>query len=198
MKNTLRNSMLVVLLSIATLGMARANDFYLSVKKGDNRTVDLFVDHKDQPIAISFVDAKGEVLYNYNFKDLPENVKRYNFKGLPTGKYYFIVENDIKIEKVPVIFTDDNTLVDRENEEVIYKPYFRNDNGIVSVNMLSIDKSPVFVKVYDESTNELLHEEILKGEKSLGKRFDFTNVEKKSYRFEVTRKGNTFYKTVSL
>eukprot|EP01095_Lingulamoeba_sp_RSL-Kostka_P000954 TRINITY_DN11280_c0_g1_i1.p1 TRINITY_DN11280_c0_g1~~TRINITY_DN11280_c0_g1_i1.p1 ORF type:complete len:199 (-),score=31.30 TRINITY_DN11280_c0_g1_i1:33-629(-) len=198
MKNTLRNSMLVVVLSIATLAMTRANDFYLSVKKDDNRTVDLFVEKSNQPIAISFVDAKGEVLYNYEYKQLPTNVKRYNFKGLPTGTYYFVVENEIKIERVPVVFTDGETIVEREKEEVTYKPYFRKDGSVLSVNMLSSDMSPVTVKVYNETTNELVHEEILKGAKSVGKRFDFSNAQKGSYRFEVTRKGNTFYKTVSL
>lgn len=190
--------MLVVVLSIATLGMIRANDFYLSVKKDDNRTVDLFLEQTNQPVAISFVDAKGEVLYNYEYKELPTNVKRYRFDGIPAGTYYFVVEDDIKIERVPVVFTVGETIVKREKEEVTYKPNFRKDGAVMSVNMLSPDEAPVSVKVYNETTNELVHEEVLKGSKSLGKRFDFSKAEKGSYRFEVTRKGDTFYKTVSL
>ncbi|MDG3583781.1 MULTISPECIES: DUF3244 domain-containing protein [Galbibacter] len=197
MKKTIKNSMLVVILSVMTLAMARANDFYLSVKKDDNRTVDLFIEKTNQPLAISFVDARGEVLYNYKYKELPTNVKRYNFKNLPTGTYYFVVESETKIEKVPVVLSENETVVKRGKTTTIYKPYFRKDNNLLSVNMLSIDESPVDVKIYNETTNQLIHEEVLKGEKSLGKRFDFSNVNG-VYRFEVTHKGNTFYKTVSL
>ncbi|MCX2680492.1 DUF3244 domain-containing protein [Galbibacter sp. EGI 63066] len=198
MRKIIKNSMLVVLLSIATLATTRANDFYLSVKSDDSRTVDLHIEKIDQPLSISFVDARGEVLYNYKYKELPTSVKRYNFSGLPTGTYYFVVESETKIEKVAVVFTDDKTIVKRKEEKVTYKPYFRSDNNFLSMNMLSIDGSPVGIKVYNDNTGELVYKEVLQGKKSLGKRFDFSRVDKGIYRFEVKHKGNIFYKTVSL
>ncbi|QLE01838.1 DUF3244 domain-containing protein [Galbibacter sp. BG1] len=198
MKNTLRNSMLVVVLSIATLAMARANDFYLSVKSGDNRTVDLFVEQSNHPMSISFEDARGEILYNYDYKKLPSSAKRYKFDNLPNGTYFFVLEDDIKIERVPVVFTNTKTIVEREKGEIVYKPYFRKDNNVISVNILTIDQSPVSIKVYNERTNALVHEEVLKTGKSVGKRFDFSTIGAGSYRFEVVHNGSTFYKTVSL
>ncbi|MCM5661548.1 DUF3244 domain-containing protein [Galbibacter mesophilus] len=198
MKNTLRKSMLVVVLSIATLAMTRANDFYLSVKSDDNRTVDLFLEQSSHPMSISFEDARGEILYNYNHKSLSTNAKRYKFDDLPNGVYYFVLEDDIKIERVPVLFTNTKTIVETGKVETVYKPYYRVDNNMVSVNLLTIDETPVEIKVYDEATNALLHEEVLKTGKSVGKRFDFSSARYESYRFEVTHNGNTFYKTVSL
>ncbi|WP_417359215.1 DUF3244 domain-containing protein [Galbibacter sp.] len=199
MKNVFKRSLAVVVLSIATLATVSAKDFYMYVKKVDNRTVDLVIERSNQPVDISFVDASGMILYSYSYKTLPTSIKRYNFKDLPNGTYYFTVESDTKVERIPVVFNENETVINSEKKETTYKPHFRVDGDIVSLNLLNIDESVVEIKVFDQSSNSLVHQEKLQGKKSIGKRFDFSSVnDHRVYRLEVTHLGNTYYKTVSL
>lgn len=88
--------------------------------------------------------------------------------------------------------------VSNDNEkEAKSKPYFRVDKAVVSVNMLTIDEAPVEIKVYDKYNN-LLHRETLKGEKSTGKRFDFSEAAKGTYVIVVKHKGSTFTETLEM
>lgn len=199
MKNVIKRSLAVVVLSIATLASVSAKDFYMEVKKVDDRTVDLIIEKTNQPVDIAFVDANGMVLYSYSYKELPSSIKRYNFKDLPNGTYFFKVESATKIERIPVVVTATETVINSNKKEVTFKPHFRVDGEVVSLNLLNIDESVVDVKVFDQTTNSLVHQEVLKGKKSIGKRFDFSSVnDQRVYRIEVTHLGNTYYKTVSL
>jgi len=199
MKNVFKRSLAVVVLSIATLASVSAKDFYMEVKKVDDRTVDLVIEKSNQPVDVSFVDANGIILYSYAYKTLPTSVKRYNFKDLPNGTYYFTVESETKIERIPVVVTKTETIINSDKKEVTFKPHFRVDGDIVSINLLNMDESEVDIKVVDQSSNSLVHQEVLQGKKSIGKRFDFSSVnDRRVYRVEVTHLGNTYYKTVSL
>ena len=199
MKNVFKRSLAVVVLSIATLATVSAKDFYMTVKKVDNRTVDLVIEKSNQPVDIAFVDAQGMILYSYSYKALPTSIKRYNFKDLPNGTYYFTVESETKVERIPVVFTEKETVIKSDKKEITYKPHFRLDGDVVSVNLLNMDESVVDIRVYDQTTNSLVHQEVLQGKKSIGKRFDFSSVnDSRVYRVEVTHLGNTYYKTVSL
>ncbi|EKF55231.1 hypothetical protein I215_08301 [Galbibacter marinus] len=199
MKNIIKRSLAVVVLSIATLASVSAKDFDMEVKKVDDRTVDLIIEKTSQPVDIAFVDANGVVLYKYSYKELPTSTKRYNFKDLPKGTYYFKVESATKIETIPVVVTQSETVINSDKKEITYKPHFRVDGDVVSINLLNIDESVVDIKVFDQTSNSLVHQEILQGKKSIGKRFDFSSVnDRRVYRLEVTHLGNTYYKTVSL
>lgn len=199
MRNVIKRSLAVVVLGIATLASVSAKDFDMEVKRVDDRTVDLIIEKSNQPVDIAFVDANGMVLYSYSYKELPSSIKRYNFKNLPNGTYFFKVESSTKIERIPVVVTATETVIKSDNKEVTYKPHFRIDGEVVSLNLLNIDESVVDIKVIDQTTNSLVHQEVLKGKKSIGKRFDFSSVnDSRVYRLEVTHLGNTYYKTVSL
>jgi len=199
MKNIIKRSLAVVVLSIATLASVSAKDFDMEVKKVDDRTVDLIIEKTSQPVDIAFVDVNGVVLYKYSYKELPTSTKRYNFKDLPKGTYYFKVESATKIETIPVVVTQSETVINSDKKEITYKPHFRVDGDVVSINLLNIDESVVDIKVFDQTSNSLVHQEILQGKKSIGKRFDFSSVnDRRVYRLEVTHLGNTYYKTVSL
>lgn len=199
MKNIIKRSLAVVVLSIATLASVSAKDFDMEVKKVDDRTVDLIIEKTSQPVDIAFVDVNGVVLYKYSYKELPTSTKRYNFKDLPKGTYYFKVESATRIETIPVVVTQSETVINSDKKEITYKPHFRVDGDVVSINLLNIDESVVDIKVFDQTSNSLVHQEILQGKKSIGKRFDFSSVnDRRVYRLEVTHLGNTYYKTVSL
>ena len=199
MKNVLKRSLAVVVLSIATLASISSKEFYMEVKKVDDRTVDLIIEKTSQPVDISFVDAAGMVLYKYSYKELPTSIKRYNFKDLPKGTYYFKVESATRIETIPVVVTQSETVISSDKKDIIYKPHFRVDGDVVSVNLLNIDEADVQISIVDQTTNSMVHQEILQGKKSIGKRFDFSSVnDRRVYRLEVTHLGNTYYKTVSL
>ncbi|TRZ41787.1 DUF3244 domain-containing protein [Robertkochia solimangrovi] len=197
MKKLISRIMLVALFTIATVTMARASEFYLSVKQDDCRTIDLILPKADQPLKISFTDEEGEILYFDEKSNFSSNIRRYDFNSLPNGDYFFVVESETKIAKVPLTFVEGKTIIAADKEETIYKPYFRVENKVISMNMLSIDETPVEVKVYD-SSDILLYDEVLTGNKSLGKRFDFTKASRGDYKIVVKHDGNTFYKIVSL
>ena len=77
------------------------------------------------------------------------------------------------------------------------KPFVRVKNQLVSVNILNLDASAVKVSVLDKNLT-VLHTEVLKGKKSLGTQFDFSNVKKGEYTIVVEYKNKKFFETVKL
>ncbi|WP_224489177.1 T9SS type A sorting domain-containing protein [Robertkochia flava] len=75
------------------------------------------------------------------------------------------------------------------------EPFFRTDQTTVSMNLLNLDAGPVEVKIYDEE-DRVLYKEIITGESSVGKRFDFSEVSDGIYTIAVKDQKGQFFKKI--
>ncbi|MBL7472738.1 hypothetical protein [Robertkochia sediminum] len=75
------------------------------------------------------------------------------------------------------------------------QPFFRTENNVVSINMLNMDATPVTVKVYDQF-DRVLFDQIITADDSVGKAFDFSNVEDGVYTIVVKKGANKFVKRI--
>lgn len=75
------------------------------------------------------------------------------------------------------------------------KPFFRYADNQVSVNLLNLDGNPVQVQVVD-NYDRVLFREVIKGEHTIGKKFDFSNVADGVYTIVVKDCENQYYKKV--
>lgn len=75
------------------------------------------------------------------------------------------------------------------------EPFFRTDDSVVSMNLLNLDEGPVEVKVYD-GDDRVLYSEIICGEASVGKRFDFSEVSDGVYTIVVKDETRQYFKKV--
>lgn len=84
---------------------------------------------------------------------------------------------------------------EKKDEAIAGEPFFRATEDLVSVNLLNLDGNPVHVQVLD-ATNRVLFKEVIKGEHSVGKRFDFSQAEEGVYTIVVKDCERKFYKKV--
>ena len=77
----------------------------------------------------------------------------------------------------------------------MYKPVLVNKNGIVTVNILNLEKAPVTVAVYNSDQTEV-YTTTLAADLYVGKIFDLTSAQNGKYTFDITYNGKTFSETV--
>ncbi|TRZ46656.1 hypothetical protein [Robertkochia marina] len=74
-------------------------------------------------------------------------------------------------------------------------PYFRYAGNQVSMNLLNLDRNPVHVQILDKR-NRVLFTEVIKGENTIGKQFDFSDVSDGIYTIIIKDCENQFIKKV--
>lgn len=75
------------------------------------------------------------------------------------------------------------------------KPFFRSFEDQVSLNLLNLDRNPVHIEVMD-TDDRVLFTEIVSGELTIGKTFDFSKAQDGMYTIKVKDCENTYYKKV--
>ena len=74
-------------------------------------------------------------------------------------------------------------------------PYFRYVDNQVSMNLLNLDRNSVQVQILDKR-NRVLFTEVIKGENTIGKQFDFSGVSDGIYTIVIKDCENQFIKKV--
>lgn len=186
-----------VMLMVVTAGAKTAGDadFSLEVKAYEGKTVSFVVSNVQKSVGLSLIDRNDRVLYAENIEVNGEYKRTYNFDKLPEGEYFLEVESATKVKRYPIVVNTYSARLFYEKNNEMFKPIVSVRNSMVYVNLLSLDKSPLHIEVYDDN-DTLLHEETLKGAYELGKMYDFSNVHKGSYTLVLTHKNKTFVKEV--
>ncbi|MGS2740096.1 DUF3244 domain-containing protein [Sinomicrobium sp. M5D2P17] len=197
MKKLTKISIVAALMFMVVTAGAKTGelDFSLEVKGYEGKTVSFVVNNVQKSVGLSLIDKNNRVLYAENIEIDGEYKRTYNFDRLPEGQYFLEVESATKVKRYPIIVDAHSAkLYYNENNEM-YKPIVSVRNKMVYVNLLSLDKSPLHVEVYDANSN-LLYQETLKGSYELGKMYDFSNVNNGTYTLVMTHKNKTFVEKV--
>lgn len=168
-------------------------DFSLDVKKEQGKKV-TFAINKINKMDLSIYDADDKFIHteNVNYK---KNLNRtYDLNTLPKGTYFLEAESDYKISRYEISVAEKTALLSANAISDVYKPLFVYKKGLVWVNILNLDQSPVNIKIYDKDDNEVYDSAILR-DQNVTKVFDVNNIQNEKYTFVMTYKDKTFTKT---
>lgn len=187
---------LVLVVTLLTMNMhAGTVDFTLDVKKEQGKMV-TFALNQTEKIDLSIYDANDKLIHSENVSS-KENVNRtYDLKALPEGTYFLQAESDTKVSRYEISVVGDMASLSGNAVSEVYKPVYLYKNGLVSVNILNLDESPVNIKIYDSEYNEVYDSALLTGQ-NVTKVFDINNFLNEAYTFVVTDNDTTFTKTFS-
>ncbi|MFI2743123.1 hypothetical protein ACG2LH_10320 [Zhouia sp. PK063] len=197
MKNILKLSLVIGALIVSLNANASDVDFSLNVTKVEGRTIS-FTLNKVQKIDLTLLDQNHQMVYSEHFDNKPVLKRTYNFAHLPNGTYFLEAETPLKVVNYVITVSNDGAEMNKKEVSEMYKPVVAQlNNGLVSVNLLSVDHSPLEVKVYDDNYN-LVYNETLSGGFNLGKRFDFSKSISKDFTFVMSYKDKTFTKNITV
>jgi len=192
MKNILKSTATLVLLFGATLAMA--NDPNISLTSvSDSKSLILKMDSDIRESEIKIFDSEGHTIFTESTKGVAY-ARTFNLNKLSVGTYSFTVEN----EKSSLDYTLDVSAKDVkiENKKLTTpQQIFRQIENMVSINFINTEQHPVRIQIFDSRNNMVLNE-LLKGELLVGKLFNFEKAMKGTYSMMVNDGDRNYYNSV--
>nr|WP_315211008.1 hypothetical protein [uncultured Flavobacterium sp.] len=197
MKKILKFSLvLAAVVLTATQAHAGNTDFSLDLIKEDGKTVSFSL-KEIKKIDLSIYDTNDSLIYQEKVTS-EDNINRtYDLTALPDGIYFLKAESDLKISKYKIEVVGNKAKLSADAISEVYKPVLVNKNGIVTVNILNLENTPVTVAIYNSEENEV-YNETLTADLYVGKIFDLTSAQNGKYTFDITYNGKTFSQTVAI
>ena len=195
MKKILKFSLVLVAV-VLTAAQAHAGntDFSLDLIKEEGKTVSFSLKEIKQ-IDLSIYDTNDGLIYQEKVTSEDNISRTYDLTALPDGIYFLKAESDLKISKYKIEVVGNKAKLSADAISEVYKPVLVNKNGMVTVNILNLEKAPITVAIYNSEENEV-YSETLTTDFYVGKIFDLTSAQNGKYTFEITYNGKTFSETV--
>ena len=194
MKNVMKFGLAAVLFLTAFAMNANDANFSVSVKSGK---VVSFAINEAKNVHVAIYSTDGTEIFNETLKSKDGKITRaYNLNELPEGAYYLETETAAKVTRHEITIAGATATVAEKTVYEVYKPVIAKKDGIVSVSILNNEKTPVEIKLYDDSNNEV-YSETVTGEQTLSKRFDITSSNAKNFTLVTKINNKTFVETIA-
>lgn len=194
MKKILKFSLVLVVALTAINVHAADVDFSLNVKKEQGKMV-TFALNEVNKIDLSIYDANDKLINSESVNSKGIISRTYDLNALPEGTYFLEAESEFKVARYEISVIGKTAKLSDSPLSVVYKPVFANKNGLVSVSILNLDKSPVNIKIYDEGNNEVYNSAVLT-DQNVAKFFDVNKVNNEKYTFVIAYDNKVFTKTL--
>lgn len=196
MKKILKFSLVLAAVVLTAVQAHAGNaDFSLDLIKEEGKTVSFNL-KETKKIDLSIYDTNDGLIYQEKVTS-EENISRtYDLTALPDGIYFLKAESDLKISKYKIEVVGNKAKLSADAISEVYKPVLVNKNGMVTVNILNLEKTPVSVAIYNSEETEV-YNETLTADLYVGKIFDLTSAPSSKYTFEITYNGKTYIETVT-
>ena len=170
-------------------------DFSLDVKKEQGKKVTFAID-KINEMNLSIYDADDKLIHSEMVNSKKDFNRTYDLNALPEGTYFLEVESDSKISRYEISVASSSALLSANAISEDYKPspVFLYKDGLVWVNIINLDNSPVNIKIYDKDGDEVYNSAKLM-DRNVTKIFDVNNIENEKYTFVMTYKDKAFTHT---
>lgn len=169
--NTLKKG--ILLLAVSTSLLANANDIIVSTNAEEISKTSITLNHVKAGDIVSIKDTYGVVLYKEEIKETGTYKKGFDLSGLPNGEYNFEIDKNLETRNIPFTVNFDNVYFNKEKETINYKPFVRQENGIVYVTKLAPKQEALNIHIYANNNEEyeLVHSERIKGTQSIEKAY---------------------------
>ena len=197
MKKILKFSLVLAAVVLTAVQAHAGNtDFSLDLIKEEGKTVSFSL-KEIKKIDLSIYDTNDSLIYQEKVTS-EDNINRtYDLTALPDGIYFLKAESNLKISKYKIEVVGNKAKLSADAISEVYKPILVNKNGMVTVNILNLEKTPVSVAIYNSEENEV-YNETLTADLYVGKIFDLTSAPSSKYTFEITYNGKTYIETVAI
>ena len=155
-----------------------------------------FTVNQIEKMDLSIYDTEGKMIHSENVDSQKSINRTYDLKALPEGTYFLEAESDTKVSRYEISVLGETASLSGDAVSEVFKPVFAYKNGLLWVNILNLDNSPVNIKIYDNEYNEIYDSAFLTGQ-NVAKVFDINNFQNEEYTFVVTDNDKTFTKTFS-
>ena len=143
---------------------------------------------------ISMYDQDGKLL----FQDSAEGeayAKTFDLRSIEAGEVYLEIENDERLEILPIAVTDNKAQIKRSAEQIIEKPIVKM-NGDMAKVFFGDNESEVRVTLYDNA-QDIAFRETVESE-TASKTYDMSKLAEGAYKMQFSANGRTFYHTIIL
>jgi len=189
MKALLKITTVVAFMFIAAISMAKEPKLILTAYSEAKMLV-LELENVSNNTYIKFKDAQENVIYAESISD-DLYFKKFNLKKLTDGSYSFETDGEYK-STIYSIKVENNKLIILGKKEIV-KPFFREVDSKVFLNLLNLEKKDVMIKIYDEESR-LVFEEKVKKDMKVKKVFNFSNAYEGNYTISVMSGKNSYKK----
>lgn len=193
MKKILKNSLMLVVTLTTMNSNASTVDFTKDVKK-DQKMIVTFALNEINKVNLSIYDAEDKMIFSEKVNSEKVLNRNYDLNDFSDGIYFLESESDSKISRYKISVAGETASLSEEPISEIYKPTFVNNNGLVTVSLLNFDKSPVKIKIFDKSNNEVYDSNVILVE-DLKKAFNIKNNIDEEFTFMMIYKDKTFMET---
>ena len=194
MKNVMKFGLALVVFFTAFTMHANDGNFSVSVKSGK---VISFAINEAKSVHVTIFNSNGAEVFNETLKSKDGKIVRtYDLTALPAGNYIMETETAAKVSRHEINITGTTATVTGTTVAEVYKPVVNTKDGIITVNILNNEKSPVEIKLYDENNNEV-YRETVKGEQTLTKRFDIRSAKANNFTLVTKYNNKTFVEAVA-
>ena len=194
MKRFLKKTVLVALLATSTIALANVEDFDLNIVKAEGKTISFTLD-KTSEASLTIFDKDNKVVHTEYVKGKKDVHRTYDLSHLPNGTYTLEAETPSSIEKYTVeISANEAHFVSNEAKKT-FKPIIEKKRGLVTLQVLNLNETPVEITVLDVYDNVLYTETA--STINVAKKFSIENA-KNDVRFVVKYNNETFVKSLTL
>lgn len=195
-------SSLIAILLVAQAAIANTPIFIgktqINITSNQDRVVTVEMkDVGNQPITLSIIDEKGNVLEENSTKGNATQIFRYNLASLPEGTYHLSLNSAITEKVQPIQLCKNCVLVDNAKLVEKYKPSFKFENKKLSISLLNQAKEPVTVKFLNEEGEKVM-QDVSESGLAYGRRFDLSKLDEGTYFVSVKLNDATYYYTLNL
>ncbi|WP_406685404.1 hypothetical protein N1F78_06675 [Seonamhaeicola sp. MEBiC1930] len=167
MKNVLTNTKKgILMVAILATVMGFANEVSIKNFKKDLKATALTIEDVKEGNLLSIKDDHGITLYKEMIKQSGIYTKGFDLTELPDGSYFFELDKEIEIKTIPFTVKSNKVTFNKEKETTIYKPFVREENGLIYISQLALDLEPLKISVhalYYDSSSEIVYKETIKG-----------------------------------
>ena len=192
MKKISKFSLMLVVTLLTMNVHAGTVDFTLDVKKEQGKKVTFALNNVDK-MNLSIYDAEGKMIHSENVNSKKVINRTYDLNAFPEGIYFLEAESDTKFSRYEISVVGETASLSTNAVSEVYKPSFVYRNGLVWVNILNLDKSPVSIKIYNNQNDEVYDSNSIT-DQNVGKVFDINNIQNEAYTIVVTDNNKIFTK----
>lgn len=198
MKRTIKLSIWGALIILANQTNAISFDSSLEVKIVGSKVFELTMNNLKGDIKISILNTSQKILYSENFSVSNVNFKRtFDLGSFPDGSYRIEFIDTEKSQSIPLSIKDDKLSINTTEKVVYFLPVVYKKDNMVSVQMPVLSAEYLDISILNES-DEIMYEVKLKGERNLGKVFDFSKSYKGSYKFLLSSNAGFVSKEIQI